>query len=173
MDNNQNNGQNGYTNFNNYQPTDPNQNANPSPDQNIPPQQPAQGYQAPQGNPYQQQNQYQQYPYQAVQPQENRGLALGIISIVLDCLTCCFAYTAFAGAILGLVGVIRNKKSVVSWIGLILGALLSIAVIIYLVYAFTHPEFLRSILEQSGLYDQETLDEMMKLFGSAILNIFN
>lgn len=173
MDNNnqnntQNNGQNGYTNFNNYQPSEAPQTPGTPSQQPNSYQPPAQG--TPQPNPYQQP--YQPYPYQAVQPNKNRSLVLGIISIVLDCLSYCFAYFAFAGAIVGLVGVIRNKKSVVSWIGFILGVLISIGVIVLLVYAFTHPEFLRAMFEQAG-YDQELIDEMMQLFETVILNMFN
>jgi hypothetical protein len=170
-----NNGQNGYTNFNNYQPpvnNTPSDNADTS--VNNQSQQPPQyGYQPPQGNPYQQQIPYQPYPYQPNpnQQKQDHSLVLGLVSIGVDLLCgCCCGFLTFIGAIVGLIGVINNKKSVPSWIGLILGVLMTIGYVIYFVYAFTHPEFLRSLFEQSGLYDQETINEMMKLFETIILN---
>ena len=151
MDNNNQN--NGYTNFNNYQPTPGNQQQPaPQPNQVPPTQQPPQ-------------MPYQQYPYQAapVQEKNNKGLVLGIISIVLSAIGCCGCafFTTIPGAICGLIGVIRNKKSVVSWIGLVLGVLFSIAWVAYFVYVFSNPDLLREILEQSGTYDQETIEMLL------------
>ena len=175
MDN-QNNQQNGYTNFNNYQPTTP----PPTPDGTQPTQQP--GY--PQQTPYQQPMQqgyqpqsyqqagYPQYPYQVpVQNTENKGTVLGIISIVLCCLSCCFAYLASVpAAILGLIGVIRNKKSVVSWIGLVLGVLLSIAWIAAAVYIMSNPDQTRELLTEA--YGEDFANQMLESLYGFIIRLF-
>lgn len=150
--NNQNNQnpQNGYTNFNNYQPQ-PNQDG-----QQQPPV-------YPQGQPMQMPYQ-PQMPYQAaVQPeQKNKSLALGIISIVLSAISVCGCsfFTSVPGAILGIIGVVRNKKSVVSWIGLVLGVVASICWIAYMVYMFSNPDQMRSLLEQA--YGEDTADQLMQ-----------
>lgn len=140
---------NGYTNFNNYQPQTPPQGTAPVPPQGVPPVPPQRQY-AP------------QYGYQPV-PQENKNksLVLGIISIVLSAIGCCGCafFSTIPSAILGLIGVIRNKKSVVSWIGLVLGVLFSIVWIAYFVYAFSNPEVLREIL--SNAYDEDTVQMLM------------
>lgn len=136
------NNQNGYTNFNNYQPT---------PDQNA--QQPVN----PQGQPV-------QMPYQtAVQPeQKNKSMVLGIISIVLSVISVCgcIFFTSVPGAILGIIGVVRNKKSVVSWIGMILGIVASVCWIAYMVYMFTHPDVMRQLFETA--YGKDTADQLMQ-----------
>lgn len=156
MDNNNQN--NGYTNFNNYQPTPENQQQSaPQPNQ-VPPQMP---YQQP-------------YPYQTapVQEKNNKGLVLGIISIVLSAIGCfgCAFFTTVPAAILGLIGVIRNKKSVVSWIGLVLGVLASIAWIAYFVYVFSNPDMLREVYEQSGIYSEEQIEMMMDALYGILVN---
>ena len=106
MDNQNNQQQNGYTNFNGYQPT-------ATPDPNAAPQQPFNAM------PNQQPTyQYQQTPYNPyqvpVQQQSNhKSLVLGILAIVLPIISC--TYLSPVGLILGLIGVIRNKKSAVSF----------------------------------------------------------
>ncbi len=176
MDN-QNNQQNGYTNFNNYQPTTP----PPSPDGTQPTQSAQQpGY--PQQTPYQQtpyqqpgyQPQgYPQYPYQVpVQDNQNKGTVLGIISIVLCCLSCCCAYLASVpAAILGLIGVIRNKKSVVSWIGLVLGVLLSIAWIAAAAYIMSNPDQMRELLTEA--YGEDFANQMLESLYGFVVRLFS
>ena len=171
MDNNQNNNtennQSGYTNFNNYQQPAGNQSEEQQP-QGAPLQNPYQQTQQPNQIPYQQ-SPYQ--PYAPVQTEEkNKSMVLGIIAIVLDCLSCCCSFfTSFIGAILGLVGVIRNKKSVVSWIGLILGVVITIGWVCYMIYILSNPELMRSILEESGLYSDEFINEYMQMFETIIM----
>lgn len=171
--NNQNNQQNGYTNFNNYQPN-PAQTPQPQTYQAPPAgyQTPPTGYQQ-QG--YQQQG-YQQYPYQVpVQENANKGLALGIISIVLTALSCCCLYfTSVPAAILGLIGVIRNKKSIPSWIGLILAVLATIAWIGFTIYYIqlvqNDPDQLRQILTDA--YGEDMANQLLQQMQGFIVSLF-
>lgn len=178
MDN-QNNPQNGYTNFNNYQPaaaTDPEattvldasaQQPQQIPYQNVTPQQ--MPYQAPQQMPYQnvssQQMPYaQQMPYNPyatqIQPEKkHKSLVLGILAIVIPIISC--SYLSPVGLILALIGVIRNKKSAVSWVGLVISILLCAFLGLVLYFIFNPDEY-RAFLEMSGAYTQEEIDAMVR-----------
>ncbi len=154
---NQNPKPNGYTNFNNYQPSTPPQDNAPVP---------------PQGNP--QFNPYQQPAY-AVSPQQPQksGTGFGIAAIVLGCIGCCCFPFGIIGAILGIVGVVRDKKSVVSWIGIVLCVIATIASAIYWFSIFhliaTDPDAVRQIYEDSGIYTEEQIEAMMdSLYGFII-----
>ena len=102
------------------------------------------------------------YQYNAVGEQKNKSKALGIISIILSVISVCGCsfFSAVPGAILGLIGVIRNKKSVVSWVGLGLGVIASVCWIAYMVYMFTHPDTMRQLLESA--YGEDFTDQLMQ-----------
>lgn len=151
MDNDPYNGQNGYTNFNNYKPKTHKNNNSSATSQT-------------QGNSTQQQNTYQSptYAYQApsqntpYQQKSDNSNLFGIISIILDLplfIICCgCGLLPLTGSIVGLLGVIKDKKSVASWFGLIIGIILTLCYMAYLVYVATHPDFLSSIIEQIENY---------------------
>jgi len=151
MDN-QNNQQNGYTNFNGYQP---------APETNNVP-----GAQQPIQQPYQQPVQYganQQIPYNPYQvpvQQENKhkSIVLGILSIIIPLISC--TYLSPIGLILGLIGVIRNKKSVVSWIGLVISIICS-AFLCFVIYLILNPDQYRAFLESSGVYTDAQIDALV------------
>ncbi len=144
----QNNAQNGYTNFNNYQPQTP-----------------------PQGTPVPPQTAYApQYPYQTAPVQQQKsGTGFGIGGIVLGCIGCCCFPFGIVGIILSIIGVVRDKKSVVSWIGLVLSVIATILSIIYwgsIISIMQDPEATRQIYEESGLYTEEQIEAMMEsLYG--------
>ena len=151
------NNQNGYTNFNGYQPT-------PTPAQNQ--QQPVNPM------PTQQPNMYQQIPYNPYQVPVQQGnkhksLVLGILAIALPIISC--SYLSPIGLILGLIGVIRNKKSAVSWVGLVI-SLLFVALLCLVIYLAVNPDRYRSFLEMSGAYSEEQIDEMMRsIYGFIVM----
>lgn len=154
------NNQNGYTNFNNYQqPTPPQDNSA------VPPQT----------------NPYQQTPYAAPQfayqtaPQQKSSTGFGVASIILGCIGCCCAPFSIVGAILGIVGIVRNKKSVACWIGLVLCVIATIVSIAYWGYIFNtmqDPDAVRQIYEDSGLYTEEQIEAMMDSLYGIIMRHF-
>ena len=144
--NNQNN-QNGYTNFNGYQ------------EQPAPVQQPVQPAQSPY-NPY-------QVPVQ--QESKHKSLVLGILSIIIPIISC--SYFSPIGLILGLIGVIRNKKSAVSWVGLVISILLTMF-LAFVIYLIVNPDKYRAFLESSGVYSQEQIDELVGQIGGFIVSRF-
>ncbi len=165
MDNNQNNQQDEYTNFNNYQqPSQPQNDPTPNngtvPTYTVPPQQGT--------TPPQQQYIYQGMPVEQQPKHKGTSMALGIISIVLCVLgICCGCATIFGiamivvGLILGIVGVVLNKKSAVSWVGLVMSAIfLILGALIYAVI-MSNPEAVREILEESGIYSDQMIEEYM------------
>ena len=129
MDNQNNN----YTNFNGYQPAG-------TPDPNAVPQQPVQ--QPFQQQPYQQVPMYgtnQQIPYNPYQvpvqqESKHKSIVLGILSIVIPIIS--YTYLSPIGLILAIIGVIRNKKSAVSWVGLVISLLCCafLALVIFILY---------------------------------------
>ena len=162
MDN-QNNQQNGYTNFNGYQaPQPPVQQPTPVPNPTV------------QQNPYQQPVNYQQVPYNPYQvpvqqEKKHKSIVLGILAIVLPIISC--SYLSPVGLILGLVGVIRNKKSVVSWIGLAISILLAIF-LCFVIYLAVDPDRYRAFLESSGVYTDEQIDATLRQIYGFIVSIF-
>ena len=145
------NNQNGYTNFNGYQaPQPPVQQPTAVPDPNAQqiPYQPV-GYQQVPYNPY-------QVPVQ--QGNKNKSLVLGILSIIIPIISC--SYLSPIGLILGLIGVIRNKKSAVSWVGLVISLLLCIF-LGFVIYLVVNPDTYRAFLQQSGAYTDAQIDEML------------
>ena len=150
------NNQNEYTNFNGYQ-------APPTPQQQ-PVQQPVQPQYAPvQQVPYN--------PYQATVQTEkkHKSLVLGILSIVIPIISC--TYLSPIGLILGLIGVIRNKKSVVSWIGLAI-SLLACAYLGLVIYFLVDPDRCRTLLQSSGMYSDAQIDEMLRTLYGFIVPMF-
>ena len=147
------NNQNGYTNFNGYQPA-------PTPTQQ--PQQPQ--YQQPvYQNPVQaypnQQVPYNPYQVPVQQEPKHKSIVLGILAIVLPIISC--TYLSPVGLIFGLIGVIRNKKSVVSWIGLVISILL-FALLCFAIYLVLNPDEYRAFLEMSGVYSEEQIDQLLR-----------
>ena len=143
------NNQNGYTNFNGYQES----------------QQPEAAPVTPAEQPTIQPNVYQQTPYNPYQTTvqqetKHKSLVLGILSIVLPIISC--TYLSPVGIILGLIGVIRNKKSAVSWVGLVISVLLLIY-LAFSLYLYFNPDVTRSILESSGM-NQGEVDDFMNSF---------
>ena len=168
MDNQNNN----YTNFNGYQPT-------PTPDPNAVPQQPVQ---QPIQQPVQQQpiqqtpymygaNQQLPYnPYQVPVQQESKhkSIVLGILSIVIPIISC--TYLSPIGLILAIIGVIRNKKSAVSWVGLVI-SLLCCAFLAFVIYLIVNPDEYRAFLEMSGQYSDAEIDEMIRQITGFIVSM--
>ncbi len=149
---------NNYTNFNGYQ-TPPTTDPNAVPQQQVP--------QQPQQSPYQQTpymygaNQQIPYnPYQVPVQQESKhkSIVLGILSIIIPIISC--TYLSPIGLILAIIGVIRNKKSVVSWIGLVI-SLLALAFLAFVIYLILNPDEYRAFLEMSGQYSQEEIDALV------------
>jgi len=157
MDNQNNQQQNGYTNFNGYQPTatpDPNAAPQQQPFNAVPNQQPNYQYQQMPYNPY-------QVPVQ--QQSNHKSLVLGILAIVLPIISC--TYLSPVGFILGLIGVIRNKKSAVSWVGLVISILLFMF-LCFAIYLALHPDNYKSLLQMSGQYSDAEIDELLgQLYG--------
>ena len=155
------NNQNGYTNFNGYQPS-------PNPTQQPIQQQPVQ--QQPVQQPYQQP--YQQIPYNPYQvplqqETKHKSIVLGILAIVLPIISC--SYLSPVGLILALIGVIRNKKSADSWVGLAISVIM-FAFLCFVIYLALNPDRYRSFLEMSGAYSDEQIDQLMKnLYGLIVM----
>ncbi len=150
------NNQNGYTNFNGYQPS-------PNPTQQPVQKQPVQ-------QPYQQP--YQQIPYNPYQvplqqETKHKSIVLGILAIVLPIISC--SYLSPVGLILALIGVIRNKKSAVSWVGLAISVIM-FAFLCFVIYLALNPDRYRAFLEMSGAYSDEQIDQLMKnLYGLIVM----
>jgi hypothetical protein len=151
MDNQNNNS---YTNFNAYP-------ASGTPDPNTVPQQPVQ--QPVQQQPYaygsNQQIPYNPYQVPVQQESKHKSLVLGILSIVIPIISC--TYLSPIGLILAIIGVIRNKKSAVSWVGLVI-SLLCVAFLAFVIYLIVNPDEYRAFLEMSGAYSDEQIDELMR-----------
>ena len=156
------NNQNGYTNFNGYQ------------EQPAPVQQPVPPTQSPYAQPVQQPYGAQQVPYNPYQvpvqqESKHKSLVLGILSIIIPIISC--SYFSPIGLILGLIGVIRNKKSAVSWVGLIISILLTMF-LAFVIYLIVNPDKYRAFLESSGVYSQEQIDELVGQIGGFIVSRF-
>ena len=129
------------------------------------------GYQAP---PTPQQQPVQQVPYNPYQAtvqteKKHKSLVLGILSIVIPIISC--TYLSPIGLILGLIGVIRNKKSVVSWIGLAI-SLLACAYLGLVIYFLVDPDRCRTLLQSSGMYSDAQIDEMLRTLYGFIVSKF-
>ena len=157
------NNQNGYTNFNGYQAPQapvqqPNAVPNPTPIQQ---------------NPYQpvnyQQTAYNPYQVPVQQPNKHKSLVLGILAIVIPIISC--SYLSPIGLILGLIGVIRNKKSAVSWVGLVISILL-VAFLCFVIYLAIDPDRYRAFLESSGVYSDEQIDATLRQIYGFIVSVF-
>ena len=156
------NNQNGYTNFNGYQTT-------PTPEQQ-PMQQPMQQpYQQPIMQQPMQQVPYNPYQVTVQQESKHKSLVLGILSIVIPIISC--TYLSPIGLILGLIGVIRNKKSAVSWVGLVISILLTIF-LAFVIYLLINPDRYRDFLASSGVYSDEQINELMKQIYGLIVSRF-
>jgi len=69
-------------------------------------------------------------------------------------------YLSPIGLILGLIGVIRNKKSVVSWVGLVISIICS-AFLCFVIYLILNPDQYRAFLESSGVYTDAQIDALV------------
>ena len=161
------NNQNEYTNFNGYQ-------AAPTPEQQpvVNPVQPVQQQYNPYQQPYApvQQTQYNPYQQPLQTEKKHKSLVLGIFAIILPSISC--TYLSPIGLILGLIGVIRNKKSAVSWVGLVISLLacLYLGVVIYFI---SDPDRCRTLLESSGMYTDEQINELLGPLYGFIVSLFN
>ena len=161
------NNQNEYTNFNGYQ-------AAPTPEQQpvVNPVQPVQQQHNPYQQPYApvQQTQYNPYQQPLQTEKKHKSLVLGIFAIILPIISC--TYLSPIGLILGLIGVIRNKKSAVSWVGLVISLLacLYLGVVIYFI---SDPDRCRTLLESSGMYTDEQINELLGPLYGFIVSLFN
>ena len=161
MDNQNNN----YTNFNGYQPAG-------TPDPNAVPQQPVQ--QPVQQPPMYGSNQQIPYnPYQVPVQQESKhkSIVLGILSIVIPIISC--TYLSPIGLILAIMGVRCNQESAVCGGGRVISLpfCASLAVVIYILsLGYTNPDQLRTLLESSGAYTDEQIEELMGQFTAFIIS---
>lgn len=132
--NNQNNQvpQEGYTNFNNYQPP-----VDPNAQQPIP-----QGQPVPQGQPM-------QYQVPVAAQKKDNSTTMGVIAIVtglLGLIACGFPLGG-ASIACAIAGLTKKKNSVVCWVGLVIGIITIIATIATMAYQAAHPELQEQALD--------------------------